>query len=105
MTWRYTKSQATKDTAESLLKKMRLFLTEAGYGLCLSADEMSKVGLRCLKKGVFNNKRIVPEKWLEESTIVRLRCGEKFRDMKYGYLWWIIDEKEGSYAAIGNVEY
>lgn len=74
----------------------------AGYGLCLSADEMSKIGLLCLKKGVFNNKRIVSEKWLEESTIVRLHCGEKFRDMKYGYLWWIIDENTGSYAAIGN---
>ena len=22
--------------------------------------------------------------------------------MKYGYLWWIIDENAGSYAAIGN---
>lgn len=22
--------------------------------------------------------------------------------MAYGYLWWIIDENEGSYAAIGN---
>jgi len=74
----------------------------AGYGLCLSAEEMSKIGLLCLKKGVFNGQRIVSEKWLEESTIVRLRCGEKFRDMKYGYLWWIIDENEGSYAAIGN---
>lgn len=74
----------------------------AGYGLCLSADEMSKIGLLCLKKGVFNTKRIVSEKWLEESTIVRLHCGEKFRDMKYGYLWWIIDENAGSYAAIGN---
>ena len=74
----------------------------AGYGLCLSADEMSKIGLLCLKKGIFNNKRIVSEKWLEESFIVRLCSGEKFRDMKYGYLWWIIDEDEGSYAAIGN---
>ena len=50
----------------------------------------------------FSNKRIVSEKWLEESTMVRLCCGKKFRDMKYGYLWWIIDENEGSYAAIGN---
>lgn len=74
----------------------------AGYGLCLSAEEMSKIGLLCLKKGVFHNKRIVSEKWLEESTSARLCCGEKFRDMKYGYLWWIIDEKEKSYAAIGN---
>ncbi len=74
----------------------------AGYGLCLSAEEMSKIGLLCLKKGVYNNKRIVSEKWLEESTMVRLCCGEKFRGMKYGYLWWIIDENERSYAAIGN---
>lgn len=74
----------------------------AGYGLCLSADEMAKIGLLCLKNGIFNNKRIVSEKWLEESFVVRLCCGEKFRDMKYGYLWWIIDENVGSYAAIGN---
>ena len=44
----------------------------AGYGLCLSADEMAKIGLLCLKKGIFNNKRIVSEKWLEESFMVRL---------------------------------
>ncbi|MCI8786106.1 MAG: hypothetical protein HFI84_05535 [Eubacterium sp.] len=57
----------------------------AGYGLCLSVEEMSKIGLLCLKKGVFNNKRIVSEKWLEESITVRVHCGAKFRDMKYGY--------------------
>lgn len=74
----------------------------AGYGLCLSAEEMAKIGSLCLNKGVFHNKRIVSEKWLEESTTVRLRCGEKFQNMKYGYLWWILDENEGSYAAIGN---
>lgn len=74
----------------------------AGYGLCLSAEEMSKIGLLCLQKGVFNNKRIVSEKWIEESTKVRLCCDGNFRDMKYGYLWWIIDENVGSYAAIGN---
>lgn len=80
----------------------RMGVGTAGYGLCLSADEMSKIGLLCLNKGVFNNKRIISEKWLEESTIVRLHCDKKFRNMKYGYLWWIIDENEGSYAAIGN---
>ena len=101
---------ATKEMIQyiqCLLRKV-LFLywlalpSNTGYGLCLSAEEMSKVGLLCLKKGIFNNKRIVSEKWLEESTMVRLCCGEKFRGMKYGYLWWIIDENEGSYAAIGN---
>ena len=74
----------------------------AGYGLCLSAEEMSKIGLLCLNRGVFHNRRIVSEAWLTESTKGRLCCGEKFRNMKYGYLWWVIDETEGSYAAIGN---
>jgi len=63
---------------------------------------MAKIGLLCLKKGTFNNRRIVSEKWIEESTVVRLHCDKKFRNMKYGYLWWVIDENEGSYAAIGN---
>ena len=68
-----------------------LFIAYAEYGLCLSAEEMSKIGLLCLKKGVFNNRRIVSEKWLAESIAVRLHCGGKFRDMKYSYLRWIID--------------
>lgn len=80
----------------------RMGVGTAGYGLCLSADEMSKIGLLCLNKGVFNDRRIISEKWLEESTMISLRCDKKFRNMKYGYLWWIIDENEGSYAAIGN---
>ena len=74
----------------------------AGYGLCLSAGEMAKIGLLCLGKGVFDGRRIVPEKWLEESTKPRLCCGDRFQNMKYGYLWWILDEAAGSYAAIGN---
>lgn len=78
-------------------------MEESQYGLCLPADEMSKIELLCLKKGVINNKCVVSEKWLEENTIVRLRCGKKFRDMKYGYLWWIIDENKESYVAIGNI--
>lgn len=74
----------------------------AGYGLCLSAEEMIKIGLLCLQKGMFNNNCIISEEWLTDSTKVRITCDEHFQNMKYGYLWWIIDENEGSYAAIGN---
>lgn len=27
---------------------------------------------------------------------------ERFGNMSYGYLWWVIDEKEKIYAAIGD---
>lgn len=30
--------------------------------------------------------------------------GKEFRNMTYGYLWWIIDSKKNIYVAIGKVE-
>lgn len=73
-----------------------------GYGLCLSAEDMAKIGQMCLDKGMYNNKTIVSSKWLELITTPTHDCGENFRDMSYGYLWWIIDTKKSIYAAIGN---
>lgn len=74
----------------------------AGYGLCLSADEMAKIGQLCLGGGTYAGRRVVSKSWLDESTKVRHRCGMEFADMAYGYLWWIIDEGRHIYAAIGN---
>lgn len=74
----------------------------AGYGLCLSAEEMAKIGVMCLKDGLYNGKRIVSTDWIKESTKPNIRCDGFFKDMLYGYLWWIIDERKHIYAAIGN---
>ena len=73
-----------------------------GYGLCLSAEDMAKIGLLCLNKGVFNGKQIVSSGWIEEMTNPRTVESEYFRGMDYGYLWWIIDREKKIYAAIGN---
>lgn len=74
----------------------------AGYGLCLSADEMAKIGQMCLNSGVYAGRQIVSDAWMQESTSVRLSCDGLFRESKYGFLWWIIDEKSHAYAALGN---
>ena len=74
----------------------------AGYGLCLSAGEMAKIGQTCLNGGTFGGSSIVSSEWIAESTRPSIQCGGNFRDMLYGYLWWIIDEKKHIYAAIGN---
>ena len=73
-----------------------------GYGLCMSAEDMAKIGLLCLNKGSFDNKQIVSAKWIEEMTRPRIVESNNFRGMKYGYLWWIIDRRKNIYAAIGN---
>jgi len=73
-----------------------------GYGLCMSAEDMAKIGLLCINKGKYNDKQIVSSRWIEEMTRPRTVESNNFRGMDYGYLWWIIDRQNNIYAAIGN---
>lgn len=73
-----------------------------GYGLCMSAKEMCRIGQLCLQKGVYEGKRLISEQWIEEMTTGREVEGTMFRGMSYGYLWWIIHSETGVYAAIGD---
>ena len=73
-----------------------------GYGLCMSAADMAKIGELCLQKGAWNGKRIVSEKWITEMLTPREIENGRFCGMNYGYLWWIVHPKENVYAAIGN---
>jgi CubicO group peptidase (beta-lactamase class C family) len=74
----------------------------AGYGLCLSATDMAKIGELCLNKGRYNNKQVVPSEWIEEMITPTSDPLERFQNMKYGYLWWILDSEKNIYSAIGN---
>ena len=73
-----------------------------GYGICMSAEDMAKIGLLCLNKGSHNGKQLVSAKWIKEMTTPRTIENNNFRGMKYGYLWWILDSNKNIYAAIGN---
>ena len=77
-------------------------LGTAGYGLCMSAEDMAKIGLLCLNRGQYDGMQIVSASWIEEMTRARTVEGKHFRGMDYGYLWWIIDRTKHIYAAIGN---
>jgi CubicO group peptidase (beta-lactamase class C family) len=73
-------------------------INTAGWGLFLTPAEMAKIGLLYLNRGVWNGKQLLSAEWVEESTTEHGRSGE----LKYGYLWWALDEKEHSYAALGD---
>ena len=62
---------------------------------------MSKIGQLYLDGGVWKGKQIIPAWWIAKSTKEHSRCTQ-WGDLPYGYLWWIIDEKEHSYAAMGD---
>ncbi len=61
---------------------------------------MAKIGELCLCKGVYNGQQIVSRGWIEQSTREHIEC--KQYGMSYGYLWWIIEKDEGSFAALGD---
>lgn len=73
-----------------------------GYGLCMSAEEMCRIGQLCLQKGEYAGKRVVSESWVDAMTRPREAGGPMFRGMSYGYLWWVIHPDDNIYAAIGD---
>lgn len=70
----------------------------AGWGLCITPTDMVKIGQLYLDGGMWDGKQIVPTGWIKESTEEHSRWG----NLLYGYLWWIIDANEHSYAALGD---
>lgn len=70
----------------------------AGWGLNLTPMDMAKIGQLYLYGGMWKGKQIVSVEWIDESTKEYSRCGK----LSYGYLWWIINDKEHTYAAMGD---
>ena len=77
-------------------------LGASGYGLCLSAEDMAKIGLLCLNKGFYCGKKIVSSCWIEEMTTPMAVENNRYQGLYYGYLWWIVDQKARIYLALGD---
>lgn len=63
----------------------------AGSELLIKPNDMLKIGNLVLNKGKYENKQIVSEKWIEESTSeqVKLDFWDVLPDANgYGYYWW-----------------
>lgn len=73
-----------------------------GWGLCLSAMDMAKIGVLILNSGEYDNKRIISTNWMEEMTAPRIDLGERFGNMHYGYLWYRPYQDKRIVAAIGD---
>lgn len=69
-----------------------------GWGLTLTASDMAKIGQLYLNQGQYNNINILSSRWVQLST----KPQSMFDDKVYGLLWWVINEDQRSYAAIGD---
>jgi len=74
----------------------------AGWGLSLSALDMAKIGQMCLSRGLFDNQRIVSEKWIDEMTTSYQKLGDQYGNQSYGFLWWLPHQDQDVFAAIGD---
>jgi hypothetical protein len=65
-------------------------LNTAGYGLRIKTEDIAKFGQMYLQKGKWNNKQILPEKWVEEATSYQTSSQEGDGDWSqgYGYQFW-----------------
>lgn len=66
-----------------------------GWGLSLTTDEFARIALMVLNKGIYQEKRILSEEYINEML--------KEREESYGYLWWIY--KKNSLIKIIRKEY
>ena len=74
----------------------------AGWGLCLSARDMARIGELVLNDGIYENRRIVSENYLSEMTAAHLKLDERFGNMNYGYLWYRPYDNRDIFAVIGD---
>ncbi|WP_425481548.1 hypothetical protein [Alkalibaculum sporogenes] len=75
-------------------------INTGGWGLTLTPSDMAKIGQLYLNSGVWDGKQIISARWIEESTQEHSRWEKN--NLLYGYLWWVIDDKEHTYAAMGD---
>lgn len=73
-------------------------INTASWGLFLTPEDMTKIGLLYLNGGIWDGKQIVPPSWITLSTKEHIR----WDDLAYGYLWWVIDDHAHIYAALGD---
>lgn len=66
-----------------------------GWGLHISTNDLAKFGQLILNKGVYNNQRIVSEKWINMATSKQISTEELFASNKtesregYGFQFWM----------------
>jgi CubicO group peptidase (beta-lactamase class C family) len=74
------------------------------YHMWFSTRDMARMGLLMLRKGKWNGKQVISEKWVDE--VIKQRTSyieaqksvpllkEDGMDLGYGYMWWLIENTD-----------
>lgn len=73
-----------------------------GFGLKIKTEDIAKFGQLYLRKGVWNNRRILSEKWIIEASAIQISNGDDMNSdwsQGYGYQFWKC--RHGAYRGDG----
>ncbi len=88
----------------------RALMAVATGGMNTTARDAARFGRMILNRGQVNGKQIVPTDWVDASLAIsdkdkrKMKANSKYQDnswIAYKNMWWIIDETQGEYAAVG----
>jgi len=64
------------------------------YNFRMSARDMARFGLLCLRKGNWKGRQIIPQEWIEKSTTAYSIVNEEM-GLGYGYMWNVVKPGAG----------
>ena len=62
---------------------------KGGWGLYMSAESWAKMGYMFLRRGVFNGRQVLSEKWVSTSSATKAISPEINGNFNYGYQLWV----------------
>jgi len=62
---------------------------KGGWGLYCRAEDLAKVGIMMLQKGVYNGKRLLSEEYVKKALTCHAEAPESYGDFNYGYQIWV----------------
>lgn len=74
------------------------------YHMWFSTRDMARIGLLMLRKGKWQDKQLIPERWVKEMIKQRTSYSEAQKsvpllkedglDLGYGYMWWLVENTD-----------
>ncbi len=74
-------------------------MSTGGWGLWLRPRDMAKLARLFMNGGRWNDRQVVPAKWVSESTRMQIEAGAPWLSDGYGYQWWV--DRQGYFMALG----
>ena len=64
-------------------------IEKGGWGMYICPEDIAKIGQLFLQRGLWNEKRLISEKWIADSISTKMITPDKLGDFDYGYHLWV----------------